>query len=62
MTTSGSIFRKQLNQALALSLDLPTDPDIDLDFEISSMREDQAELGKRLAKRQFSGMEKYDAK
>jgi integrase len=62
MTTSGSIFREQLNQALTLSLDLPADPDIDLDFEISSMREDQAQLGKRLAKRHFSGIEKHDAK
>jgi hypothetical protein len=55
-------FQEGLNKSLELSYDLPVDPQIDVSFEINSLKDTVEELRGKLAARSFSATVISDAK
>ena len=55
-------FQESLNKSLELSYDLPVDPQIDVSFEINSLKDTVEELRGKLAARSFSATVISDAK
>jgi hypothetical protein len=54
-------FQVQLSRYLELAFDLPRDPDIDLDFEITGTQQRTIELREQLSKQYFSQSVQLDA-